>query len=61
MDTEDQIHVKFKGTRVFSPPEWVGRGWYTSEGLTVWSLGILLHDMLCGDIPFETVNFWKRN
>jgi len=54
LDIENKIHRKFQGTRVYSPPEWVGSGWYTAEGLTVWSLGILLYDMLCGDIPFET-------
>jgi len=50
---EDEL-VPFDGTGVYAPPELLVYGMYSSAACTAWSLGILLYNMLVGDIPFHT-------
>ena len=45
--------VDFQGTKEFAPPEFFRYRRYNGEMLTVWSLGVLLFSMLCGNVPWQ--------
>ncbi|XP_062370226.1 serine/threonine-protein kinase pim-1-like [Cinclus cinclus] len=50
---QDTAYTHFTGTPSYSPPEWTHFGWYYGKPATLWSLGILLHQMVCGEHPFR--------
>lgn len=50
---DGKVNSDFRGTLVYAPPEIFNYGLYNGELATVWSLGILLYNMLCGNVPWQ--------
>uniref|UniRef100_A0A8C7Z7X4 Serine/threonine-protein kinase n=1 Tax=Oryzias sinensis TaxID=183150 RepID=A0A8C7Z7X4_9TELE len=49
----EKVYDMFHGTAAYGPPERLTQGCYKALPSEVWSLGILLYDMVHGDIPFQ--------
>jgi serine/threonine protein kinase len=50
---EEKEDTEFQGTRAYNPPEFIKREKCSCDGMTVWSCGILLFNLLEGDVPWE--------
>ncbi|MCJ8739070.1 hypothetical protein PDJAM_G00043020 [Pangasius djambal] len=53
---KDSAYRMYAGTLAFCPPEWVMFKRYEGIPATIWGLGILLYNLVCGDYPFKSDN-----
>ncbi|XP_053095372.1 serine/threonine-protein kinase pim-1 [Pangasianodon hypophthalmus] len=53
---KDSPYRMYAGTLAFCPPEWVMFKRYEGIPATIWGLGVLLYNLVCGDYPFKSEN-----
>ncbi|NWZ99119.1 PIM1 kinase, partial [Nesospiza acunhae] len=52
---QDTFYTRMSGRPEYSPPEWILFGCYHGQSATIWSLGILLYQLVCRHLPFHTI------
>ncbi|KAG7461567.1 hypothetical protein MATL_G00192470 [Megalops atlanticus] len=50
----ERPYRKFQGTSAYTPPEWYQQNEFHAEASTVWQLGVVLYQMLSGNLPFSS-------
>ncbi|XP_058717378.1 serine/threonine-protein kinase pim-1-like [Poecile atricapillus] len=50
---QDTAYTRFAGTLSYSPPEWFYQRCYHGQAATIWSLGLLLYQLVTGKHPFR--------
>ncbi|KAF5891078.1 serine/threonine-protein kinase pim-2-like isoform X2, partial [Clarias magur] len=48
----DKLYTDVAGNPVFPPPEWVQDSKYFGFPAIIWGLGVLLYELVCGELPF---------
>ncbi|KAJ8337419.1 hypothetical protein SKAU_G00386390 [Synaphobranchus kaupii] len=51
---KDTPYTDYAGTNEFLPIEWYQKGQFLAGPGTVWSVGVTIYDIVCGDCPFTT-------
>ena len=58
MDSNGSYNSKavktFRGTNLYKPPEYLLHHCFYPRPSTVWTFGVILYDMVCGNFPFES-------
>ncbi|XP_053707121.1 serine/threonine-protein kinase pim-2-like [Synchiropus splendidus] len=53
-------HANYQGTPAYIPPEVFHCGIYQPGQITVWQMGVVLYEMIHGDMTFETLRFLNK-
>jgi serine/threonine protein kinase len=56
---DNSFYYKYQGTEFYSCPQWRSQKRYTANGMTSWSIGMLVFTMLFGEIQFDEILYFN--